>query len=141
VERHLPQVSLSASAPFSLFTIGQVRAEPPSQRAEQVAECLKTTRIDIAVRNSFILGTCPFGSACGRAAILALWLIVALIFWLYHERIIFAAEASLERSRTKSSARGRGNAVFFPNIQSLAPHRLYQVLFRHALSREYRRHF
>jgi len=121
------------------YTIGQVpRGTSGRNRREQVANSLNTTGIYSAVRNPLYLGNCLVW--LGLAAVphsLALWLIVALVFWLYHERIIFVEEAFLDRKFGEEFRRWAAvTPVFFPRFN----HWCAAVLpfsFRHALSREY----
>jgi len=65
---------------------------------EQVADTLNTTGIYSMVRHPLYLGNCLicFGVALFPRS-LTLVIIVLLICWLYHERIVYAEEAFLER--------------------------------------------
>lgn len=131
-------VALSGQA-IRFYTIGQVpRGTSGRNRREQVAETLNTTGIYSAVRNPLYLGNClVWLSLAAVPQSLGLWLIVALVFWLYHERIILAEEAFLEQKFGEEFRRWAAlTPAFFPRFN----HWCAAVLpfsFRHALSREY----
>ena len=121
------------------YTIGHVpRGTSGRNRREQVAESLNTTGIYSAVRNPLYLGNCLIW--LGLAAVpqsLALWLIVALLFWLYHERIILAEEAFLERRFGEQFRQWAAvTPVFLPSLKRWRA-AVLPFSFRHALGREY----
>jgi len=121
------------------YTVGQVpRRTSGRNRREQVAESLNTTGIYSAVRNPLYLGNCLIW--LGLAAVpqsLALWLIVALLFWLYHERIILAEEAFLERRFGEEFRQWAAvTPVFLPRFSRWRA-AVLPFSFRHALGREY----
>lgn len=80
------------------LTIGQVPSRTSGRnRKEQVADSLNTDGMYSIVRNPLYLGNCL--TWLGLAAVPRsawLWVAVALVFWIYHERVILAEEAFLE---------------------------------------------
>jgi len=80
-----------------MFTVGHTpRGTSGRNTQKQVADSLNTTGIYSLVRNPLYLGN--FFMGFGIALFACLWwlaLIFVLIFWLYHERIIYAEEAFL----------------------------------------------
>jgi len=80
-----------------VFTVGHTpRGTSGRNTQKQVADSLNTTGIYSLVRNPLYLGN--FFMGLGIALFACLWwlaLIYTLLFWLYHERIIFAEEAFL----------------------------------------------
>ena len=80
------------------LTIGQVPSRTSGRnRKEQVADSLNTDGMYSIVRNPLYLGNCL--TWLGLAAVphsVWLWVSVALVFWIYHERVIMAEESFLE---------------------------------------------
>ncbi len=107
-------------------------------RREQVADSLNTEGTYSIVRNPLYLGNC----LCwlGLAAVpqaLWQWVCVALVFWIYHERIILAEESFLERKfGEKFRSWASQTPAFIPNFR-LWRNPTLQFSFRNALGREY----
>jgi len=82
-----------------VFTVGHTPSGTSGRNTQkQVAETLNTSGIYSLVRNPLYLGNYFMG--LGISLFACLWwlaLIYTLIFWLYHERIIFAEEAFLRK--------------------------------------------
>lgn len=82
-----------------VFTVGHTPSGTSGRNTQkQVADSLNTTGIYSLVRNPLYLGN--FFMGLGIALFACFWwlaLIYALIFWLYHERIIYAEEAFLRK--------------------------------------------
>ena len=82
-----------------VFTVGHTPSGTSGRNTQkQVAETLNTSGIYSLVRNPLYLGN--FFMGLGIALFACLWwfaLIYTLLFWLYHERIIFAEEAFLRK--------------------------------------------
>lgn len=120
-------------------TIAYVPARTSGRnRRTQVAELLNTDGTYSMVRNPLYLGNCL--SWLGLAAIPHspwLWLCIALVFWIYHERVILAEESFLEeRFGDEFRSWAARTPVFLPNPMlwrkpMLAPS------FRTAIAREH----
>lgn len=80
------------------LTIGYVPSRTSGRnRKEQVADSLNTEGTYSLVRNPLYLGNCLcWLSLAAMPHSVWLWLSVALVFWLYHERVILAEESFLE---------------------------------------------
>jgi len=80
------------------LTVGHVPPRTSGRnRKNQVADSLNTDGMYSLVRNPLYLGNCL--SWLGLAAVPLspwLWISIALIFWIYHERVILAEESFLE---------------------------------------------
>jgi len=82
-----------------VFTVGHTPSGTSGRNTqEQVAESLNTTGIYSCVRNPLYLGNFFMGLGIAMFVYNA-WVIIVytLLFWLYHERIIFAEEAFLRK--------------------------------------------
>lgn len=122
-----------------VFIVGHVPARTSSRNtARQVADTINTTGIYSVVRHPLYLGN--YLMWLGAAATTrSPWFIttMTLLFWLYHERIIYAEEAFLERThgdafRTWASR----TPAFLPHPNLWTPSALGFSL-RHAIRREY----
>lgn len=107
-------------------------------RRTQVAETLNTQGSYSVVRNPLYFGNCL--SWLGLAAVPAspsLWVLVACVFWVYHERVIYTEEAFLEGKfgDTFRSWAARTPA-FFPNPALWQPP-AFGYSWRYALGREF----
>lgn len=128
-----------AGQALRFYTIGQVPAGTSGRnRQDQRADSLNTTGIYSLVRNPLYLGNCLIW--LGVAAVPRspwLFLSVALVFWLYHERIILAEERFLEDKYGEQFRRWAAvTPVFIPRLRGWRPPAL-SFSFRHALGREY----
>lgn len=107
-------------------------------RQAQVADVLNTDGTYSIVRNPLYLGNCL--TWLGLAAVPRSpwpWIAVALIFWLYHERVILAEEAFLaERFGGEYRAWAAATPAFLPSFSHWRSPRL-KFSFRAALGREY----
>ena len=107
-------------------------------RKAQVAESLNTEGTYSIVRNPLYLGNCL--SWLGLAAVPRspwFWIAVALVFWLYHERVILAEEAFLEEKFGDTFRSWAAvTPAFFPRFRLWRPPSL-PFSFRTALGREY----
>lgn len=107
-------------------------------RKDQVAEVLNTEGTYSVVRNPLYLGNCL--SWLGLAAVphsFWLWISVALIFWIYHERVILAEEAFLEdKFGDEFRIWASRTPAFVPNLRLWKKPTL-RFSFRAAVGREY----
>jgi protein-S-isoprenylcysteine O-methyltransferase Ste14 len=132
-------VSLSGAA-LRMYTIGHVPHGTSGRNTKQgqVAETLNSTGIYSVVRHPLYLGNGLMW--LGAAAVprsLPVVLIVVLAFWLYHERIMFAEEAFLERKfGAPFTAWAERTPAFLPNPRLWQTPTL-QFSLRHAIRREY----
>lgn len=122
-----------------VITIGHVPARTSGRNtARQIADQINTTGMYSVVRHPLYLGNLFIWLGAALSTRSA-WFVclVALVFWLYHERIIFAEEAFLERTHGNGfrfwAAR---TPAFLPNFRLWQPPAL-PFSFRNALRREY----
>lgn len=120
------------------LTIAHVpRQTSGRNRREQVAESLNTQGAYSLVRNPLYFGNSL--SWLGLAAVPcspSLWFVVLVVFFLYHERVIYREEAFLEKKfgdqfRTWAAR----TPAFFPNLRNWQPPS-FGFSFRYALGRE-----
>lgn len=121
-----------------LFTIAHVPQKTSGRnRATQVAESLNTDGAYSMVRNPLYFGNCL--SWLGLAAIpasLPLWAIVAVVFWAYHERVIYTEESFLEGKFGDVFRNwAERTPAFFPNPRLWRPPAL-GFSWRYAVGRE-----
>jgi protein-S-isoprenylcysteine O-methyltransferase Ste14 len=132
-------VSLSGAA-LRMYTIGHVPHGTSGRNTKQgqIAETLNSTGIYSVVRHPLYLGNGLMW--LGAAAVprsVPVVVIVVLAFWLYHERIMFAEEAFLERKFGAAfAAWAERTPAFLPNLSLWRPPEL-QFSLRHAIRREY----
>jgi protein-S-isoprenylcysteine O-methyltransferase Ste14 len=128
---------------FGLFlrivTVGYVpRGTSGRNTRKQVADVLNTTGMYSVVRHPLYVGN--FIMWLGIALFLHLWwftLLIALIFWVYYEKIMYAEEAFLQQKfGVKFLAWAEKTPLFIPNF-SLWQAPEMQFSFRSALKREY----
>lgn len=107
-------------------------------RKAQVAEVLNTDGMYSIVRNPLYLGNCLTWMALAAVPRSPWpWIVVALVFWLYHERVILAEEAFL-LGRFGDTYRhwAAATPAFLPRLRLWrTPARAFS--FRAALGREY----
>jgi protein-S-isoprenylcysteine O-methyltransferase Ste14 len=121
------------------FTIGYVPPRTSGRnRKNQVADSLNTDGMYSLVRNPLYLGNCL--SWLGLAAVPLspwLWVSVALVFCIYHERVILAEEAFLEGKFGDTFRNWAAKTpAFLPNLRGWKRPEL-PFSFRLALGREY----
>jgi len=107
-------------------------------RTGQIAESLNTTGMYSLVRHPLYLGNFVIWMGVSMYAMLW-WLsaLVALIFWLYYERIMFAEEEFLRRKFGDPFLRwAQGTPAFLPKLRGWKPPELPFSL-RNVLRREY----
>jgi protein-S-isoprenylcysteine O-methyltransferase Ste14 len=122
-----------------LFTVGHAPARTSGRNtARQVAVQVNTTGIYSVVRHPLYLGN--YLMWLGAAATTrSPWFVatMTLIFWLYHERIIFAEEAFLERTHGEVFRDwAERTPAFIPRLKLWNASSLPFSL-RHAIRREY----
>lgn len=107
-------------------------------RKEQVAESLNTEGSYSMVRNPLYFGNCL--GWLGLAAIpgsATLWTLVAIVFWAYHERVIFTEENFLEGKFGDTFRRwAERTPAFFPNPTLWRPPS-FGYSWRYAIGREF----
>ncbi len=121
------------------LTIGRVPPRTSGRnRRNQVADSLNTEGMYSVVRNPLYLGNCL--TWLGLAAVpmsVWLWVSVALVFWIYHERVIMAEEAFLEGKFGVAFREWAARTpAFLPNLRGWRPSPL-AFSFRTAVAREY----
>ncbi len=129
----------AAGLGLRLFTVGHVPARTSSRNtARQVADQVNTTGIYSVVRHPLYLGN--YLMWLGAAATTrSPWFVttMTLIFWLYHERIIYAEEAFLERTHGDAFREwAKRTPAFIPRPALWTPSAL-RFSLRHATRREY----
>jgi protein-S-isoprenylcysteine O-methyltransferase Ste14 len=107
-------------------------------KAGQIADALNTTGMYSLVRHPLYLGN--FVIWLGVAMYCAVWwlvAIVALLFWVYYERIMFAEEEFLRRKFGDAYVQWAADTpAFFPKLKGWRPPGL-PFSFRTVLRREY----
>lgn len=122
-----------------LVTIAHVPSHTSGRnRKEQVAGSLNTEGSYSMVRNPLYFGNCL--SWLGLAAIpcsLPLWALVAVVFWAYHERVIYTEESFLEGKFGNAFRNwAERTPAFFPNPTLWRPPS-FGYSWRYALGREF----
>lgn len=122
-----------------IMTVGYVpRGTSGRNTRKQVAEVLNTTGMYSVVRHPLYIGN--FIMWLGISLFFHLWwftLLIALIFWVYYEKIMYAEEAFLERKFGEQFlAWAEKTPLFIPNF-SLWQAPEMEFSFRSALKREY----
>jgi protein-S-isoprenylcysteine O-methyltransferase Ste14 len=122
-----------------LLTIAHVpRKTSGRNRTTQVAESLNTDGAYSLVRNPIYVGNCL--TWLGLAALpgsLPLWAIVAVVFWIYHERVIYTEESFLEeRFGDVFRNWAQRTPAFLPNPRLWRPPAL-GFSWRYAIGREF----
>ena len=108
------------------MTVGYVpRGTSGRNTRKQVAEVLNTTGMYSVVRHPLYVGN--FIMWLGISLFFHLWwftLLIALIFWVYYEKIMYAEEAFLEEKFGEQFlALGRKNPAFYPSFFPMASSR------------------
>ena len=128
-----------AGLAIRFITVGYVSDGSSGRNTkDQRAEVLNTTGMYSVVRHPLYLGN--FVISLGIALFVQVWwfvFIIALIFWLYYERIMFAEEEFLRNKYARPYLEWAGKTpAFLLNLRHWQRSRL-PFSFRYALRREY----